>query len=137
MEAEPGGWFGLTTGLAAAGTRYLFRIDDDMQVPDPASRFQPQDVHGPSEVIDPGAWEWQDTSWTGREWEETIFYEVHVGTFTPQGSFAGVIEKLDYLVELGITALELMPVADFPGTRNWGYDGAYLFAPDSHYGRPD
>jgi len=136
MEAEPGGWFGLTTGLAAAGTRYLFRIDDDMQVPDPASRFQPQDVHGPSEVIDPGAWKWQDTNWSGRDWEESIFYEVHVGTFTPRGSFAGVIEKLDYLVELGITALELMPVADFPGTRNWGYDGTYLFAPDSRYGRP-
>jgi 1,4-alpha-glucan branching enzyme/maltooligosyltrehalose trehalohydrolase len=137
MEAEPGGWFALTTGLAAAGTRYLFRIDGDMQVPDPASRFQPQDVHGPSEVIDPGAREWQDTSWSGREWEETIIYELHVGTFTPQGSFSGVEEKLDYLVELGITALELMPVADFPGTCNWGYDGVYLFAPDSQYGRPD
>ena len=137
MEAEPGGWFALTTGLAAAGTRYLFRIDGDMQVPDPASRFQPQDVHGPSEVIDPGAREWQDTSWSGREWEETIIYELHVGTFTPQGSFSGVEEKLDYLVALGITALELMPVADFPGTCNWGYDGVYLFAPDSRYGRPD
>ena len=137
MAAEPGGWFGLTTGLANEGSRYRFRIDGDIQVPDPASRFQPQDVHGPSEVIDPGAWEWHDTNWTGRRWEETIFYELHVGTFTPQGSFAGVIDKLDYLVELGITALELMPVADFPGTRNWGYDGAYLFAPDSQYGRPD
>ncbi len=137
MEASAGGWFDLTTELANEGTRYRFRIDGDMQVPDPASRFQPHDVHGSSEVIDPGAWAWQDTYWSGRAWEETILYEVHVGTFTSQGTFSAVKEKLDYLVELGITALELMPVADFPGTRNWGYDGVYLFAPDSQYGRPD
>jgi maltooligosyltrehalose trehalohydrolase len=137
MAIEPDGWFSLTTGLATAGSRYRFRINGNLQLPDPASRFQPQDVHGPSEVIDPGAWEWQDTNWNGRAWEEAVFYEVHVGTFTPRGSFAAVTDKLDYLVELGITALELMPVADFPGTRNWGYDGAYLFAPDSRYGHPD
>jgi len=137
MAIEPGGWFGLTTGLATVGTRYRFRIDGTIQVPDPASRFQPQDVHGHSEVINPCAREWHDTNWTGRAWEEAVFYEMHVGTFTPRGSFAAVTDKLDYLVELGITALELMPVADFPGACNWGYDGAYLFAPDSRYGKPD
>lgn len=137
MEAEPGGWFRLTTDKAIAGTHYRFRIDGDMLVPDPASRFQPEDVHGPSEVIDPGTWAWQDANWRGRPWEEAIIYELHVGSFTPQGSFASVQEKLDYLLELGITAIELMPVADFPGACNWGYDGAYLFAPDSQYGRPE
>ncbi len=137
MAAGSDGWFCLTTKLAGVGTYYGFRIDGDMQVPDPASRFQPEDVHGPSEVIDPGAWRWQDTAWHGRPWEEAIIYELHVGSFSPQGSFAGVQQKLDYLVKLGITAIELMPIADFPGARNWGYDGAYLFAPDSRYGRPD
>lgn len=137
MGSEPGGWFRLTTDNASTGTRYRFRIDEDTLVPDPASRFQPEDVHGPSEVIDPGAWVWRDVSWRGRPWEEAIIYELHVGAFTPQGSFTAVQDKLDYLVELGITAIELMPVADFPGARNWGYDGIYLFAPDSQYGRPE
>ena len=137
MSAEPGGWFSLTTGMARAGDHYRFRIDAGREVPDPASRFQPQDVHGPSEVIDPGSWAWRDTGWYGRRWEETVLYELHVGSFTPRGTFAAVQEKLDYLVALGITAIELMPVADFPGARNWGYDGACLFAPDSCYGRPD
>lgn len=137
MVPEAGGWFRLTTDKASSGTRYLFRIDSDMLVPDPASRFQAEDVHGPSEVIDPAAWVWQDTSWCGRPWEETIIYELHVGSFTPQGRFIDVQAKLDYLRKLGITAIELMPVADFPGARNWGYDGVYLFAPDSRYGRPE
>lgn len=137
MRAEPGGWFRLTTDKATSGMRYLFRIDGGMLVPDPASRFQPEDVHGPSEVIDPGSWMWNDSAWRGRPWEETVIYELHVGTFTPHGSFAAVQDRLDYLVELGITAIELMPVADFPGERNWGYDGVYLFAPDSRYGRPE
>ena len=137
MTAEPEGWFELTTGLATRGTHYRFRINGHMQVPDPASRFQPQDVHGASAVVDPAAWHWQDTNWRGRAWEETVLYELHVGCFTPQGDFAGVQGKLDYLAELGVTAIELMPVADFPGKRNWGYDGVYLFAPDSRYGTPD
>ena len=89
-------------------------------MPDPASRYNPDDVHGASEVIDPAAFDWQDTAWRGRPWEEAVVYELHVGTFSPEGTFAGVIERLDYLVELGVTALELMPVADFPGARNWG-----------------
>jgi len=137
MLPEPGGWFAASTNSATAGTLYSFQIDDRIQVPDPASRFQPDDVHGPSEVIDPLAWVWQDGNWQGRPWEETILYELHVGSFTPQGTFLGVRERLDHLVDLGVSAIELMPVADFPGTRNWGYDGTLLFAPDSRYGRPE
>jgi maltooligosyltrehalose trehalohydrolase len=137
MEPAADGCFDLATGQAGAGSRYHYRIDGGMLVPDPASRFQPEDVHGPSEVIDPAAWSWQDSDWRGRPWKEAVIYELHVGSFTPAGSFAAVQGKLDYLVELGITAIELMPVADFPGTCNWGYDGALLFAPDSRYGRPE
>lgn len=137
MDIETGGWFRLIADGAAAGTRYRFLIDDATWVPDPASRFQPEGVHGPSEVIDPGTWVWQDRTWRGRPWEEAILYELHVGSFTAQGSFAAVRGKLDYLVTLGITAIELMPVAEFPGQRSWGYDGTYLYAPERSYGRPD
>jgi maltooligosyltrehalose trehalohydrolase len=131
------GWFELITEAAKPGTRYRFRIDDAADVPDPASRFQPGDLHGPSEVIHPEAFDWQDRDWFGRRWEEAVIYELHVGAFSPAGTFAGLGERLDYLVDLGITALELMPVADFPGQRNWGYDGVLPFAPDSAYGRPE
>jgi len=131
------GWFELVTDAAGPGTHYYFRIDDGREVPDPASRFQPRDVHGPSEVIDPGAFDWQDDGWNGRRWEEAVIYELHVGAFAPSGTFSAVRERLDYLADLGITALELMPVADFPGKRNWGYDGVLPFAPDSTYGRPE
>jgi len=134
---EPGGWFGLMTDRAAAGSRYRYRIDGGLRVPDPASRFQPEDVHGPSQVVDPRRWRWTDADWRGRPWEEAVVYELHVGTFSPQGDFAAVTRRLDYLAELGITAIELMPVADFHGTRNWGYDGVLPFAPDSSYGRPE
>ena len=131
------GWFELITDVAKPGTQYKFRINDAQEVPDPASRFQPQDVHGPSEVVDPGAFDWPDHDWHGRRWEEASIYEVHVGAFTPPGTFSALRERLDYLADLGITAIELMPVADFPGRRNWGYDGVFLFAPDSSYGRPE
>jgi len=131
------GWFELVTDAARPGTQYHFRIDDAREVPDPASRFQPRDVHGPSEVVDPDAFDWQDRAWHGRPWEEAVLYELHVGAFTPSGAFSAVRERLDYLADLGITALELMPVADFPGKRNWGYDGVLPFAPDSTYGRPE
>ncbi len=137
MQARNEGWFELTTDAARAGTRYRYCIDDGPCVPDPASRSNPEDVHGPSEVIDPGAYDWRDGDWRGRPWEEAVLYELHVGTFTPQGTFAAVEQRLDYLCDLGITALELMPVADFPGARNWGYDGVLPFAPDSGYGRPE
>lgn len=130
-------WFELTTALAAPGTRYKFQIDGGMKVPDPASRYQPEDVHCGSEVVDPSTFDWQDQHWCGRPWEEAVLYELHTGTFTPEGTFAGVEQRLPYLAELGVTAVELMPVADFPGARNWGYDGVFPFAPDSRYGRPN
>jgi maltooligosyltrehalose trehalohydrolase len=132
-----GGWFELVTSAAAAGSHYSFQIDGKLKVPDPASRFQPSDVHGPSEVIDPRAFDWTDDDWRGRAWHEAVIYELHVGTFTPEGTFRAIEEKLDYLRDLGVTVLELMPVADFPGKRNWGYDGVMPFAPDSTYGRPE
>jgi 1,4-alpha-glucan branching enzyme/maltooligosyltrehalose trehalohydrolase len=137
MAAQPEGWFELVAAEASAGARYRYRIDGRHLVPDPASRFQPDDVHGPSEVIDPHARRWRHAGWRGRPWEEAVIYELHVGAFTPGGSFAAARERLPYLRELGVTAIELMPVADFPGRRNWGYDGALLFAPDSRYGRPE
>lgn len=137
MHALGNGWFELGTSLAGVGTHYRYRADRGIEVPDPASRFNPEDVHGPSEVVDPRAFDWQDADWRGRAWEEVVLYELHVGAFTGQGTFAGVVERLDYLRALGVTAVELMPVADFSGQRNWGYDGVLLFAPDSRYGCPD
>ena len=106
-------------------------------MPDPASRFQPEDVHGPSEVIDPAAYRWPDESWRGRPWHEAVLYELHVGAFTPEGTFRAAIGRLDHLASLGVTAIEIMPVGDFPGRRNWGYDGVLPYAPDSTYGRPE
>ena len=137
MAGLGGGWFGLTVGQAGPGSRYRFEVDGDRRVPDPASRFNPDDAQGPSEVIDPGAFPWEDGAWRGRPWTEAVIYELHVGAFSPEGSFEGVRRRLDYLRELGVTAIELMPVADFPGARNWGYDGVLPFAPDSRYGRPE
>jgi malto-oligosyltrehalose trehalohydrolase len=139
LPLAPGenGWFELVTDSAPAGTEYYFRIDKQHRVPDPASRFQPRDVHGPSQVVDARNFDWQDENWRGRPWHEAVLYELHVGAFTPSGTFAGVAERLDYLRDLGVTALELMPLSDFPGRRNWGYDGVLPFAPDSTYGRPE
>ena len=131
------GWFELITDQAAAGTLYRFQIDGDIKVPDPASRFQPRDVHGPSEVVNPEAFDWQDSQWRGIPWEEAVIYELHIGAFTPQGTFHALEEKVDYLRDLGITAVELMPVADFAGSRNWGYDGVLPYAPDGSYGHPE
>lgn len=130
------GWFELRTD-ARAGAQYSFKIDNQQLVPDPASRFQPSGVHGPSEVIDPLGYEWQDSNWRGRRWDEAVIYELHVGTFSREGTFAGVEAKLDYLLTLGVTAVELMPLASFPGERNWGYDGVLPYAPARPYGRPD
>ncbi|HEX4765410.1 MAG TPA: malto-oligosyltrehalose trehalohydrolase [Lichenihabitans sp.] len=137
MQALAGGWHELTLPEAGPGTRYRFRLPDGLEVPDPASRFQPEDVHRPSQVIDPAAYEWQDDDWHGRPWREAVVYELHVGAFTPEGTFRAAITKLDHLVWLGINVIEIMPVADFPGRRNWGYDGVLLYAPDSSYGRPE
>ena len=137
MSQAGQGWHELVVADAKPGSLYRFRLPDGLLVPDPASRFQPEDVHGPSEVIDPGAFRWHDEAWAGRPWHETVLYELHVGTFTAEGTFAAAIEKLDHLVALGVNAVEIMPVADFPGRRNWGYDGVLLYAPDSSYGRPE
>jgi maltooligosyltrehalose trehalohydrolase len=137
LAARPGGWHELVTSEAQAGTRYRYILPDGTRVPDPASRFQPEDVRGPSEVIDPASYRWKDSSWNGRPWVEAVIYELHIGAFTQEGIFLAAIEKLDYLVDLGVTAIEIMPVGDFPGRRNWGYDGVLLYAPDSSYGRPE
>jgi maltooligosyltrehalose trehalohydrolase len=131
------GWFSSDVSGVRAGAHYKFRIDDEIDVPDPASAFQPADVSGPSEVIDHAAYRWRASDWRGRPWQEAIVIETHVGTFTPEGTYRAMIGKLDHLVESGITALELMPLADFAGKRNWGYDGVLWYAPDSAYGRPD
>ena len=137
LAALADGWFEATVAGAPAGTRYAFRIDGGPSVPDPASRCNPDDVHAPSMVVDPLAFQWRDDAWRGRAWEEAVLYELHIGTFTPEGTFAAAIPRLDELAGLGVTAIELMPVADFPGRRNWGYDGVLPFAPDASYGAPE
>ncbi len=131
------GWFNADIAGVKPGARYKFRIDGEIDVPDPASLFQPEDVFGPSEVIDHRAYRWRAADWCGRPWHEAVIVEAHVGTFTKQGTHRAMIDRLDHLVETGITALELMPLADFAGSRNWGYDGVLWYAPDSAYGRPD
>ena len=136
MERNENGLFSITTE-AAPGTRYRYRINGGTEVPDPASRRQPEDVHGPSEVVDPRAFDWTDGDWMGRPWHASVLYELHVGAFSPEGTFTGVRERLDDLVDLGVTAIELMPLSDFPGGRNWGYDGVLPYAPDSSYGTPE
>ena len=136
MPRDAAGWAEWVTRDAPAGTRYCFRIDDELLVPDPASRYQPLDVHGPSEVVDPLEYAWSDGEWRGIAPERLVFYELHVGTFSPEGTFAGLADRLDHLVALGVTAVELMPVADFPGRWGWGYDGVLPFAPHAAYGRP-
>jgi len=136
MQALPAGWFQVVAQDAQAGSLYRFRIDGEIEVADPASRFNPADAQGPSAVVDPCAFDWPDGAWHGRPWHEAVIYELHVGTFTPAGTFAGVEARLDYLAELGVTVLELMPIADFPGARGWGYDGVLPYAPDAAYGTP-
>jgi malto-oligosyltrehalose trehalohydrolase len=136
MVARPSGWFSLTTATAGLGTRYRYVVDGNA-VPDPASRYQPEGVHGPSQVVDPREHSWSDFGWRGRSWEELIFYELHVGTFSETGDFAGLTRHLDHIRELGATAIELMPVAEFPGRRDWGYNGVFIYAPASQYGGPE
>jgi maltooligosyltrehalose trehalohydrolase len=136
MNALDEGWFEVLIPEVGAGTLYRFLINGETLVTDPASRFQPDDVFGPSQVVDTAAFAWRNDAWKGRPWPETILYELHVGTFTPEGTYDGVRARLPYLKELGVTAVELMPLADFPGGRNWGYDGVLPFAPDSAYGTP-
>ncbi len=137
LTADQAGWYRHVSTDARPGSRYGYRIDGSLVVPDPASRFQPDDVHGLSQVVEPRSYEWSDTAWTGRPWEETVLYEVHVGTATPEGTYAGLMNKLETLRDLGVTAIELMPIAEFPGHRNWGYDGVLPYAPDAAYGSPE
>ena len=137
MRKVEGGWFELETDLIKTGDPYLFQLPSGTKVPDPASRAQQRDVHGPSLLIDPRAYEWRSVDWQGRPWAEAIIYELHTGTFTEDGTFAGIARKLDDLVELGVTAIELMPVAQFSGNRGWGYDGVLLYAPHIAYGGPE
>lgn len=137
MARNKDGWHRLTLPGARAGDRYRYTLPGGTRVPDPASRFNPDDVHGASQVVDPQAYAWQHGAWRGRRWEEAVIYELHIGTFTPEGTFAAAQTRLAALAELGITAVELMPVADFAGRRNWGYDGVLPFAPDASYGTPD
>ena len=137
MRRGDDGWFSADIRGVKAGARYKYRIDGEIDVPDPASAFQPADVSGPSEVIDHASYRWRASDWRGRPWQQTVLIETHVGTFTPEGTYRAMIGKLDHLVACGITALELMPLADFAGQRNWGYDGVLWYAPDHVYGRPD
>src|SRR6185369_1179674 len=137
MQPMPDGWFERTVARADATTRYAFRIDGDALVPDPASRANPDDVHAASALVDPLAFEWPDEHWRGRPWHEAVIYELHVGCFTREGTFAAATGRLDELAALGVTAIELMPVAEFAGRRGWGYDGVLLFAPEASYGTPD
>jgi maltooligosyltrehalose trehalohydrolase len=137
MQRVGDGWYCLEVAGAGAGVRYNYRIDGEIDVPDPASAFQPEDVFGPSELIDHDGFEWRARDWRSRPWVETVLIETHVGTFTQAGSYRAMIDKLDHLAATGVTALELMPLADFAGTRGWGYDGVLWYAPDSAYGRPD
>ncbi len=118
-------------------TLYLFRLDGEIDRPDPASYFQPQGVHGPSQVIDRDSFRWDDGNWRGLNIADMIMYEIHTGTFTPEGTFEAIIPRLDQILDLGINTIELMPVAQFPGQRNWGYDGTFPYAPQNCYGGPD
>ena len=137
MREAGEGWFEIETDAVRPGEGYAFVLPDGMAVADPAARAQMGDVHGPSRLVDPGEYEWSTGGWRGRPWEETVFYELHVGAFSPEGTFDGVARRLDHLADIGVTAIELMPVAQFGGNRGWGYDGVLLYAPHVAYGGPD
>ncbi|MFP3866834.1 MAG: malto-oligosyltrehalose trehalohydrolase [Desulfobacteraceae bacterium] len=137
MEAdEPGYWKAVVEGVYP-GTRYFYHLEGERDRPDPASFSQPEGVHGPSEVVDHHAFDWRDQCWPGLSLAEMVIYELHVGCFTPEGTFAAIIPRLPELLDLGVNALEIMPVAQFPGERNWGYDGTYIYAVQNSYGGPE
>jgi maltooligosyltrehalose trehalohydrolase len=137
MERDRSGvWRGRAEGLRP-GRDYWYRVNGETDRPDPVSRYRPEGVHGPSRIIDPTQFDWTDDGWQGWAARDLVIYELHVGTFTPEGTFDGVIPRLELIRELGVSAIELMPVAEFPGARNWGYDGVSLYAPQSSYGGPD
>ncbi len=137
MARDDAGWFELVTDKLPVGFGYQFRLPDGLKVPDPAARAQKGDVHGPSLLVDPLAYQWRKPDWKGRPWEEAVIYELHTGTFSAGGNFAGIARQLDRLASLGVTAIELLPVAQFSGSRGWGYDGVLLYAPHIAYGGPD
>lgn len=137
LEKEPDGYFSAFVPGLAAGARYRYRLGDGEALPDPASRFQPEGVDGPSEVVDPRSFQWTDAGWPGVRRERQVLYELHVGTFTAEGDWAAATERLDRLKDVGITVIELMPVNEFCGTFGWGYDGVLIYAPTRLYGRPD
>ncbi|RIV25062.1 malto-oligosyltrehalose trehalohydrolase [Fibrisoma montanum] len=137
MQAESFGYFSVDVDDIPPGTRYFFRPADQPDTPDPASNYQPEGVHGPSAVVDHGAYTWQDDGWRGIPFNDLVLYELHVGTFTSEGTFDAIIPRLDDLLDTGINAIEIMPVNQFPGDRNWGYDGVYPYAVQASYGGPD
>jgi len=137
LESEDSGYFSGVVTSAYAGSHYRFRLDGGKACPDPVSRFQPEGPHGPSEVVDPSAFQWTDQKWRGVALLGQVIYEMHIGTFTKDGTWRSAQEHLPQLAELGATVLEVMPVAEFPGRFGWGYDGVQLFAPTHLYGAPD
>lgn len=137
MVPAADGWFELTTDIVSPDNGYAFKLSDGTVVPDPGSRAQVGDVHGPSRLIDPRAYSWRTPEWKGRPWEEAVIYELHTGAFSADGTFDGILRRLDHLVKTGVTAIELMPVAQFGGIRGWGYDGVLLYAPHQAYGGPE
>ncbi len=137
LQKDPRGWWEGQVLEAGPGTDYLFEIDGGQGMPDPRSCYQPQGIHGPSRLVDHFAFSWTDKTWQAPPLSSAIIYECHIGTFTPEGTFLKAIERLDHLVELGVTHLELMPVNQFSGSAGWGYDGVDLFAPHQAYGTPE
>ncbi|XGV98255.1 MAG: malto-oligosyltrehalose trehalohydrolase [Leptolyngbya sp. BL-A-14] len=137
MQSVGSGYWQAIAEDIAPGTQYFYQLDEDLERPDPASQFQPDGVHGPSQVVDHTTFHWSDQHWSSIPLEDFILYELHTGTFTPEGTFEAIIPRLPELKELGINAIELMPIAQFPGNRNWGYDGTYPFAVQNSYGGPD
>jgi maltooligosyltrehalose trehalohydrolase len=136
MTPEDHGYWSITIENISPGIRYLFSIDDQPPLPDPASRFQPDGVHEASEAINPDEYSWNDAGWTNMPLNELIIYELHTGTFSESSDFKGIADKIPYFKELGINAIEIMPASQFPGERNWGYDGVYPFAVQNSYGGP-
>ncbi|MEZ5875176.1 MAG: malto-oligosyltrehalose trehalohydrolase [Hyphomicrobiales bacterium] len=137
MTKTGDGWFEVTTDAVTPGDSYHFVLADGMRVPDPAARAQMGDVHGPSRLVDPRSYAWRNPDWKGRPWQEAVIYELHTGTFSADGTFDGIAADLERLVDVGVTALEIMPVAQFAGNRGWGYDGVLLYAPHIAYGGPE
>ncbi len=136
LEREGSGYYGILDAASSPGTLYKYRLDDNL-VPDIASRFQPQGVHGPSQVIDGRSFRWTDSGWKPPALHELVIYELHVGTFTQEGTYEAIGRAFDHLKRIGVNAIELMPIADFAGDWNWGYDGVSIYAPSRAYGTPD